>query len=315
MERRLKQVHEAVAYVTAHLDEDPSLTVLASKARTSPFHLHRLFSTAMGETPKQLSLRLRLARASVLLLVGDDSVLDVALSCGFRSHEVFCRAFRRRFGMKPSEYRERGFASRLDSSQAKDHAAVVCNIGPCLGLYHFSEKGRSAATAMSYKVTTIELSPQPVLVVRRRVKRSEIAATIGSVLPHVFQHAQQHGMALTGLPFTRYIDVGPGLVTMEPGMRIAGAPNQIATPIESSWTEAAGSADVRMDTLPGGLAVRTMHAGPYDQLQEAYAAIQQWMETEGVASAGPPWEAYINDPSEYPDPKDWKTEVFWPVQR
>jgi effector-binding domain-containing protein len=211
--------------------------------------------------------------------------------------------------MTPSEYRERGFVSRIDSSQANDHAAVVCSIGPCLGLYHFSEKGRSAATGMSYEVTTIELSPQPVLVARRRVKRSEIAATIGSVLPHVFQHAQQHGMALTGLPFTRYIEVGPGLITMEPGMRIAGSPAPTTTPVAS------GNADVRMDTLPGGLAARTMHAGPYDQLHEAYAAIQQWMETVGVASAGPPWEAYINDPSECPDPKDWKTEVFWPVQR
>jgi hypothetical protein len=38
---------------------------------------------------------------------------------------------------------------------------------------------------MTYSIEKQELSPQPVLVVRRRVKRSEIAATIGEALPPV----------------------------------------------------------------------------------------------------------------------------------
>ena len=37
------------------------------------------------------------------------------------------------------------------------------------------------------------------------------------------------------------------------------------------------------------------------------------METEGLVAGGAPWESYLNDPSDYPDPKDWKTEVFWPL--
>ena len=38
------------------------------------------------------------------------------------------------------------------------------------------------------------------------------------------------------------------------------------------------------------------------------------MESQGLASAGAPWESYITDPTEHPDPKDWKTEVCWPVR-
>jgi hypothetical protein len=26
-----------------------------------------------------------------------------------------------------------------------------------------------------------------------------------------------------------------------------------------------------------------------------------------------PWEAYLNDPADYPNPQDWKTEVCWPL--
>ena len=153
---------------------------------------------------------------------------------------------------------------------------------------------------MAYSVTKKELAPQPVLVVRRRVKRSEIAATIGEVLPHIFMHAQKNGIALAGLPFTRYPEMGPGLITMEPGMRVTSP-------------GAAGEGEVIADTLPGGSAATTIHTGPYDKLSEAYAAIEQWMAAEGLVAAGAPWESYLNDPGEHPDPKDWKTEVFWPV--
>lgn len=76
---------------------------------------------------------------------------------------------------------------------------------------------------MTTQIATKDLAPQRVLVVRRRIKRSEIAATIGETLPQIFAYAQQHGMALSGLPFTRYVQVGHGLMTIEPGMRVAAS--------------------------------------------------------------------------------------------
>jgi len=296
----INRVLPILGFAAAHLDEDLSLAVLAERAGLSAFHLHRVFSVAAGETPKQYTLRLRLGRAAVMLLVGEESVLDIAIACGFQSHEAFCRAFRRRFNMTPSAYRERGFTASVDRAQAKTHAELVDAIGPCVGLFHISEDRRSPENEMAYSITKKELAPQPVLVVRRRVKRSEIAATIGEVLPHIFVHAQKNGIALAGLPFTRYLEMGPGLITMEPGMRVTSP-------------GASGEGDVIADTLPGGPAATTTHIGPYDKLSGAYAAIEQWMESQGLVAAGAPWESYINDPGDYPDPKDWKTEVFWPV--
>jgi effector-binding domain-containing protein len=58
----------------------------------------------------------------------------------------------------------------------------------------------------------------------------------------------------------------------------------------------------------------TIHAGTYGTLSEAYAALEVWIESHGLQSAGAPWEEYITDPAEHPDPKDWRTEVFWPVR-
>jgi AraC family transcriptional regulator len=87
------------------------LASLASEAATSAFHFHRAFTTVAGETPKQHTSRLALERAAAHLLTDRRAVLEIALESGFDSHEGFTRAFRRRFGLTPSAYRARGFAS------------------------------------------------------------------------------------------------------------------------------------------------------------------------------------------------------------
>jgi effector-binding domain-containing protein len=92
-------------------------------------------------------------------------------------------------------------------------------------------------------------------------------------------------------------------MTIEPGMRIAGpAPANVS-----------GTGDVRQDTLPAGPAATTLHAGPYEELSEAYGAVEQWIRAEGLKSGGAPWECYVNSPGEFPNPKGWKTEVYWPL--
>ena len=286
-----------------HLDADLSLDSLAAQARISAFHLHRIFSAASGETPKQFIQRLRLDRGAAMLLTSDHSVLDVALACGFHSHESFCRAFRRRFGTKPSEYRRRGFVNDVACvSVGLDHARFVNQVGPCIGFYHASEHFGSERIDMTYSISKTTISPQTVLVVRRSIKRSEIAASIGEVLPKIFLAAQKNGIALAGPPFMRCLNAGPGLMTIEPGMTVAGAATDVNLGEKVVW-----------ETLPGGEVATTIHMGKYDDLPDAYAAIEQWMKSESLKMGGAPWEVYLTDPGDYPDPKDWKTEIFWPL--
>jgi AraC family transcriptional regulator len=294
-----KKVQPAFAYAAQHLEDDLSLRVLAAQTGLSAFHLHRGFKAAAGETPKQLTLRLRLERAAVLLLTTPDSVLNVALSCGFQSHEVFCRTFRRHFRITPSQYRKRGFAQPVDQTQAHSHAALVAQVGRCIGLFHIREDRRLQNHEMTYSIAKREISPQPILAARRNVKLSEVAKALGEIFGQVHLYAQRAGAVMAGPPLTRYLQWGPGLLTIE-----AGIP--VASPVP-------GEGEVKADTLPGGFAAVTMHTGPYDQLMEAHAAVQQWIEAEGLTAQGAPWESYVTDPGDYPDPKDWKTEIFWPL--
>ena len=295
----LKRIQPAIEFARRHPDGDLSLGSLAARTQLSVFHLHRVFSAAAGETPKQFIQRLRLDRSAAMLLTGDDSVLDVALACGFQSHESFCRAFRRRFRIKPSEYRKRGFVNGADGH---DHAELVNQVGPCIGFYHARENAASERDSMNYSISKTRLEPQTVLVVRRSIKRSEIAATIAEVLNKVFLASQKNGVALAGPPFMRCLNAGPGLMTVEPGMKVAGPAANVDLGREVLW-----------ETLPGGEAATTVHMGKYEDLPEAYAALEQWMQTEGLKIGGAPWEVYVTDPGDYPDPKDWKTEIFWPL--
>lgn len=289
-----------MAFAARNLDADVSLAALAEQAGLSTYHLHRLFVAASGETPKQFTLRLRLSRAAAMLLATRDSVLEIALSCGFETHESFCRAFRRHFEMTPSEYRARGFVAGADSVE---HAAFVRNTAPCIGLYRTPATPRPEMKDMTYSITKTQITPQPVLVVRRRIKPLEVAATLAEVLGQVFQYAQQNGIALAGQPFTRYIEWGPGVWTIEAGLPVT---------VHAPTTSATG--DVRSDVLPGGFVATTTHTGPYEKLNEAHAAVQQSIEAEGLRPAGAPWEVYTTDPADFPDPNDWKTDIFWPVE-
>ena len=295
------KLQPALRFARRHLGRNMTLAEWSDHIKQSRFHAHRSFRAAIGETPKQFMLRLRIDHAAAALLRSRASILSIALECGFESHEAFCRAFRRRFGLSPGAYRKRGLPG-----SAASHAVLVDEIGPCVGLYHIELEERRPQEAMEYTVTRQELAAQPVLVVRRRVRRAEIAATIGATLPNVFLHAQQRGLAIAGYPITRYLETSVGLATFETGMRVIADGRE--------WTTADGEGDVLADTLPAGPAAVTIHSGPYDQLPSAYAALEEWIAANGLQPAGAPWEAYLNDPADHPDPKDWKTEVCWPVR-
>ena len=96
---------QATDRVEAKLEEPWPLERIADTASFSPFHFHRLFSEAMGETPKVFVERLRLERAALLLLAGQQPITDLAWELGFRNPETLARRFRARFGISARDYR------------------------------------------------------------------------------------------------------------------------------------------------------------------------------------------------------------------
>nr|MDT0661339.1 AraC family transcriptional regulator [Micromonospora sp. DSM 115978] len=294
-----RELLRLLAVVNSRLGGDVSLPVLAGWAHRSRFDLHRRFRRLVGETPKAYTVRVRLARAAAVLVATDRRVSAIAFDHGFTSHEVFTRTFTRHLGRSPRAYRERGLHV-AGSSAAAAHATVLASAAPCISLYRITTTERDSAVPLDISVR--DLPAFHALVMRRRITCDEIATTLAEFLPTVFGYAQQHGLAMAGPPFARYPEVGMGSLVMEGGVSIAAPPP--TTP----------DAGIEAITVPACRAAVTIHRGPYDSLPDSYQQIEKWMREQGLVAAGPPWETYLTDPGDHPDPATWETELVQPIR-
>jgi len=91
-------------YLLSQSDGRVTLRDVARTACLSPFHFHRAFTQAFGQTPHQALTRYRLERAAALLARGE-RVTDVCLAAGFESLGSFSSLFQRHYGISPRGYR------------------------------------------------------------------------------------------------------------------------------------------------------------------------------------------------------------------
>lgn len=97
------RVRRAIEHIHACFAEPIDVEDIAEASGTSRFHLSRLFKAAVGKSPYQYLLEVRLDEAARLLRRGRP-VTDAAFSAGFSDLSRFARMFHRRFGMLPSGY-------------------------------------------------------------------------------------------------------------------------------------------------------------------------------------------------------------------
>lgn len=96
----------ALAHMRAHFHEEITNRRLASISNMSLRAFERRFRAAFHLTPQRFLRRLRLRIASRALVYTDESLSEIALSCGFADQSHFSREFRRQFGRTPRDYRE-----------------------------------------------------------------------------------------------------------------------------------------------------------------------------------------------------------------
>lgn len=98
---------ELGTWMLEHLADDLSVERLAERCRISPRQLTRRFRLALGTAPAMYVEKLRVEEASQRLLADGAPIEQIAQAVGFRSADVFRRAFERRFGVAPAQFRAR----------------------------------------------------------------------------------------------------------------------------------------------------------------------------------------------------------------
>lgn len=96
----------ALAYMRDHYQRVITNQQLASVSKMSLRAFERQFLASFHLTPHKYLRKLRLRIASRALIYTNESLSEVALSCGFADQSHFTREFRRQFGRPPREYRE-----------------------------------------------------------------------------------------------------------------------------------------------------------------------------------------------------------------
>ena len=82
------------------------ISEIARIALLSEFHFFRSFKEIFGTTPHSFLLRKRLEAACRQLMHSDTSIADAALANGFADLSSFSKAFRKYFGISPSEVKD-----------------------------------------------------------------------------------------------------------------------------------------------------------------------------------------------------------------
>lgn len=79
---------------------------LAEKLEISEVYLRKLFHTYLSTSPKQYIQGERIKLAQKLLLGSTRSVSEIVERCGYLSESTFCRVFKQKSGVTPTEYRK-----------------------------------------------------------------------------------------------------------------------------------------------------------------------------------------------------------------
>ncbi|MDC0680118.1 AraC family transcriptional regulator [Sorangium atrum] len=144
-----RRVNRVIDYIQAHRAEDLSLDTLAAVAAFSPFHFHRVFKSMTGENLREFIQRTRLeTAASHLVQRPRADILEIALENGFGSASAFARAFKERFGMSASAWRNGGATDARKAGQADRKPGEVernpCKAAVCAPYQDASSSGADA---------------------------------------------------------------------------------------------------------------------------------------------------------------------------
>ncbi|WP_313340021.1 AraC family transcriptional regulator [Sedimentibacter sp.] len=99
-------IQKTLDFIETNISEEIDIKQLAKESALSLFYYQRLFSRLVKKPVREYIKLRRLACACKSLADKQHRILDIALDCGFGSHETFTRAFKEAYKMTPEEYRE-----------------------------------------------------------------------------------------------------------------------------------------------------------------------------------------------------------------
>ena len=99
-----KKIMECIEYLNSHLAEEISMDNLAAHIGLSDRHFRTLFRQKTGQSPNEYLVSLRIKQAEDYLLMGAESIAEVARKVGYGDQRYFSRIFKAKVGCTPMQY-------------------------------------------------------------------------------------------------------------------------------------------------------------------------------------------------------------------
>jgi AraC family transcriptional regulator len=96
-----------IRYIQDHITEDLPIELLSEKAYMSESNFYRTFKHELGYSPNEFIIEERLKIAESMLKNPKLSIKEAYLSSGFNSFSYFCRIFKKKKKLSPTEFKEK----------------------------------------------------------------------------------------------------------------------------------------------------------------------------------------------------------------
>lgn len=287
---QIGRINNAIHFIESNLLEKLSLQTIAEKAYFSPFHFHRIFSLVVGETVNNFITRKRIEKSAEFLIhQKNKSITEVSEVLGFSSLSSFSRAFKKFYGMSPSEFKNLSpnkFSKICKTESKKGQVSVsfeqyICNVNNSIKWFE-----------MKAKVTVQNVDKLQIAYISHKGEMEKI----GEVFNRLIHWATPKGlMNQENLRLLTIYHDSPKITS----------PDNIRSSIAivlNSKTSVEG--EVSLKTInPGKCIVSRFEITP-NEFQQAWESSFVWMSENGYKKGDKdPLEVYYNNAQEHPENK------------
>ncbi len=278
-----ERINHVVQFINNHLGEELDIFKLAGVGNYSPYHFHRIMRAYLGEPLGAYIVRLRMETAVTLLLYSSEAINNIAFKVGYDNPSSFNKAFKKRFGISPIEYRKNN--ERLLQNESSKIKFIDME-----NLKELQPKLK-------------EVKTKKVIYARGLGSYGESA---GKSWKTVCEFAEKN--RLFGFN-TEFI----GISHDDPKVTDSDKLRYDACVVVSKEVKPEGEIGVQ-EILGGKYAIFT-HMGPYEKLESSYDYIfGKWLPESGKELRNVPgFEKYLNAP-EKTKPEKLLTEIYVPIQ-
>lgn len=131
-----------------------------------------------------------------------------------------------------------------------------------------------------------------------------ISLIMGKQYGQIMSYMAKNNIVQNGMPFTIYNEMNPnGNVIMSN-----------AIPVQNK-VEVTEESEILCGFIPRTNTVKATLKGNYTNLGEAWQKAMEYLNEVKVEQSDlKPFEIYTNDPGDFPNPADWKTDIYIPIK-